>query len=153
MDHIAIMKKSWRLTQKILSGKKKIESRWYKSKRIPWDAINVGDTVYFKDSGEPVSIRAEVDKVTQFSDLNPDKVRDILEEYGNDDGIEKCDISKFFRIFKHRKYCVLVFLKNPQHVEPFNIDKSGFGAMSSWISIDSVNRIRMPKRISFNKGC
>ena len=89
MDHVAIMKKSWGLTQKILSGQKKIESRWYKSKFAPWGKIGKGDIVYFKDSGEPISIKAEVEKVISFSDLTPKKVSQILDEYGNDDGIEK----------------------------------------------------------------
>lgn len=31
MEHVAIMRKSWGLTDKILSGQKKIESRWYKT--------------------------------------------------------------------------------------------------------------------------
>ncbi|TRZ55516.1 hypothetical protein D4Q76_00300 [archaeon] len=56
VEHIAIMKKSWNLTQKILSGKKKIESRWHNSKRAPFGRIIAGETVYFKDSREPVSI-------------------------------------------------------------------------------------------------
>jgi ASC-1-like (ASCH) protein len=75
MEHLAIMKRSWNLTSKILSGKKKVESRWYKTKHPPWDLIKSGDVVYFKDSGEPVTIKAEVEKVRQFSDLSPAKVR------------------------------------------------------------------------------
>ena len=71
MEHVAIMRKSWGLTQKILSGKKKIESRWYKVKYAPWDRIKFGEIVYFKDSGEPVTIKTEVEKVIQFSDLTP----------------------------------------------------------------------------------
>jgi len=31
MQHIAIMKKSWRLTEKILAGEKTLETRWYKN--------------------------------------------------------------------------------------------------------------------------
>ena len=99
MDHVAIMKKSWGLTQKILSGQKKIESRWYKSKHPPWGKIGKGDIVYFKDSGEPVSVKTEVEKVVSFSDLTPEKVRHILDEYGNDDGIEKNKIKEFFELF------------------------------------------------------
>ena len=68
MDHVAIMKKSWKLTDKIISGKKIIESRWYKNKYTPWDKIKRGDMVYFKNSGEPVAIKALVTKVLQFSD-------------------------------------------------------------------------------------
>ena len=56
MQHLAIMKKSWNLTDKILTGKKKIESRWYKNKYKPWNKIKTEDVVYFKDSGIPVKI-------------------------------------------------------------------------------------------------
>jgi len=57
MDHIAIMKKSWGLTEKILSRRKIIESRWYSAMRKPWNKIKEGKTVYFKNSGEPVTMR------------------------------------------------------------------------------------------------
>ena len=143
MEHIAIMKKSWGLTQKILNGQKKIESRWYSVKYKPWDSIEKGETVYFKDSGEPVTLKAEVSKVIQFTDLTPNRVKEILDEYGDDDGLEKNKIPEFFERFKDKKYCMLIFLKNPQEIEPFEIDKTGFGAMSAWITIDSVSKIRV----------
>jgi len=142
MDHVAIMKKSWGLTQKILSGQKKIESRWYKSKYAPWGKIGKGDVVYFKDSGEPVSIKAEVKKVISFSDLIPEKVSWILDEYGNDDGIEKDKVKDFFELFKNKNYCLLIFLKNPKQIEPFEIDKTGFGMMSAWLSVGNIDKIR-----------
>lgn len=137
------MRKNWKLTDKILSGKKKIESRWYKSKHQPWDRIQTGDVVYFKDSGEPVAIKSEVIKVIQFSNLTPQKVKEILEKYGEDDGIEKSEIPKFFEMFKSKKYGILIFLKNPERVEPFEINKTGFGIMSAWISVDDINQIKV----------
>lgn len=142
MEHIAIMKKSWGLTRKILAGGKTIESRWYKSKHPPWDRIHPEDVVYFKDSGEPVSVTTRVAKVIQFSDLDPRKVKEILETYGRADGIEKCEFQKFFGMFKEKRYCILVFLKDVSEVEPFYIDKTGFGMMSAWITVDDVRRIR-----------
>lgn len=142
MEHLAIMRKSWGLTDKILNGQKSIESRWYSVKYKPWDAIEAGETVYFKDSGDSVKIKAEVSRVLQFAGLTPRKVKEILDEYGNDDGIEKEKIPKFFEKFKNKKYCVLIFLKNPIEVNPFNIDKTGFGAMSAWITIDDISKIK-----------
>jgi len=142
MEHIAIMRKSWGLTQKILTGQKKIESRWYKVKYPPWDKIKSGEVVYFKDSGEPVIIKTEVDKVAQFSDLTPEKVKEILYKYGQADGLGIDKIPEFFEMFKNKKYCILIFLKNPQKIVPFEIDKTGFGAMSAWISVDNVNKIK-----------
>jgi ASC-1-like (ASCH) protein len=137
------MKKSWGLTEKILSGEKKIESRWYMSKSAPWDRISEGDTVYFKNSGEPVRIRAQVEKVLQFSNLNPQKVKEILDEYGGLDGIEMSDLEKFFNLFKNKKYCMLIFLKGAKEIEPFNINKKGFGSMSAWIVTDDLDKIKI----------
>ncbi|MBL7142517.1 MAG: hypothetical protein ISS83_02590 [Candidatus Pacebacteria bacterium] len=135
------MKKSWGLTQKILNGQKKIESRWYSARHKPWNSIKKGETVYFKDSGEPVRIKAEVSKVRQFADLTPKRVKEILNEYGNNDGLKKEKIPAFFKRFKDKKYCILIFLKNPQEIKPFDIDKTGFGLMSAWITIAKIKKL------------
>lgn len=142
MDHVAIMRKSWGLTSKILSGEKKIESRWYKFKHLPWDKITKGDIVYFKDSGFPVTIKAEVSKVLQFSDLTPDKVQTILTKFGRDDGIDKKDIRTYFEMFKNKNYCLLIFLKNVIKIKPFDINKKGFGAMAAWVTVEHINTIK-----------
>ena len=142
MDHLAIMNKNWKLTDKILSRQKKIESRWYASRRLPWDRIKKNDTVYFKDSGAPVKLKAAVGKVIQLANLTPSRVRMILNEYGADDGIAANELAVFWRKWKDKKYCILVFLRNPVQLVPFNIDKTGFGAMSSWISVTDINQIR-----------
>ena len=143
MDHLAIMKKSWGLLPKILTSEKLIESRWYLNKYAPWNKIKAGELVYFKDSGEPVTIRAEVTKVIQFDNLNPLKVKNILRQYGKEDGIEKNKIQSFFNRFKNKRYCLLVFLRNPQTIKPFKINKSGFGARSAWIVVKHINQIKI----------
>lgn len=142
MEHLAIMRKSWGLTQKILTGEKKIESRWYNTTYPPYDKIKKSDVVYFKDSGAPVTIKAEVSGVKQFSGLTPEKVKSILNEYAELDGIEKHEIAKYFEMFRSKKYCILVFLKNPVPVKPFKVNKKGYGTMSSWICVNDINRIR-----------
>lgn len=142
MQHLAIMRKSWGLTKKILDGSKKIESRWYQTRRKPWDNIKEGEIVYFKDSGELVKLKAEVSKVMQFADLTPNRVKEILDKYGDEDGLDKEKIPEFFERFKDKKYCILIFLKNPQKIEPFEINKSGFGMMSAWITIDNISKIK-----------
>lgn len=141
------MKKSWGLTEKILSGQKKIESRWYMAKYAPWDRIKEGEVIYFKDSGEPISLKAKVERVIQFSDLTPNKVKDILSEHGDDDGIEKDKIPEFFERFRNKKYCLLIFLKNPQRIKPFEISKKGFGMMAAWITVGNVNQIKVTKNL------
>lgn len=144
MDHVAIMKKSWGLTGKILSGQKTIESRWYKNKSKPWNCIRVGETVYFKNSGEPVTLKATIKKVIQRPNLTPEKVKQLLERYGKEDGITKEELPKYTKMFRDKKYCMLISLKNPVTISPFNIDKRGFGVMSAWITVKNIKQIIKP---------
>jgi len=143
MEHVAIMKRSWGLTRKVISGEKTVESRWYASKRPPWGRIARGDAVYFKDSGEPVTAMARVSKVVQFSDLTREKVREILKMYGREAGIGGRDLPGFVEAFGGKRYCILVFLENAQEVAPFGVDKRGYGIMSAWITLDDVGKIRI----------
>ena len=142
MEHLAIMKKSWGLLPKILNGQKTIESRWYKNKYAPWNKIKKGDTVYFKNSGEPVTIKSNVADVLQFSDLTPIKVKEILIKYGRRDGISENETMKYYEMFKDKNYCLLVFLKNHEKIDHFNVDKKGFGSMSAWITIKNIKEIK-----------
>ncbi|MDP4000818.1 MAG: hypothetical protein Q8P83_01100 [bacterium] len=140
--HVAIMCKSWGLTDKILTGEKKIESRWYLNRCRPWNNINDNDTIYFKDSGSPIKLQAEVDHVLWFDNLTPNKVSEILNSYGSDDGISTDKISDYYEKFKDKKYCILIFLRDVKSVKPFEIDKTGFGSMSAWITVNDIEKIK-----------
>jgi ASC-1-like (ASCH) protein len=140
MDHVAIMRKSWGLVPKILAGEKTIESRWYKNKVAPWGKINPGEVVYFKNTGEKVSVRVRVRNILNFEKLTHEKAREILEKYGRQIGIT--DVQKYFEMIKDKKYCLLIFLDKPEMVEPFDIDKTGFGAMAAWMCVEDIEQIK-----------
>ena len=142
MEHIAFMQKSRGLTEKIATGQKTIESRWYNVKYAPWGKIASGDIIYFKDSGEPITLRAEVEKILTFTGLMPQQVQALLEEYGKDCGIEPDQIPAYYERFRHKRYAMFLFLKNVQRVPPIEINKAGFGKKASWISVDNVERLR-----------
>lgn len=144
MDHVAIMKASWRLLEKIVSGDKTIESRWYKTKHLPWGRVTENDTVYFKNSGRPITVKATVSRILSFQNLTPQKVRAILLKYGRQDGIS--DLNYFYNLFKAKNYCLLIFLKDIKKVKPFEIDKKGFGTMSAWITLNDIDIIRKQNR-------
>lgn len=136
MDHVAIMKPVWKLVDKIIVGEKTIESRWYSNKRDPWARIQAGDIVYFKEG--MVKARAVVESVLFFDNLTSDKIRDILNKYHKQIGV---DLS-YLELVKDKKYCILIFLKNPELVTEFDIDKAGFGMMNAWLCIDNINKIK-----------
>ena len=147
MDHVAFMKKSWGFLEKIIKGEKTIESRWYLSRRAPWNKVEIGDRIFFKNSGEPITVKAKVDKVLQFADLNPAQVKSLLLKYGRRLGLEPQNINFYYKLFKDKKCCILVFLKDAKKVNPFNLDKKGYGMMSAWISVENIVKINTDEKI------
>ena len=136
MVHVAIMKKSWHLIEKILSGEKKIESRWYQTKRAPWDKVGSGDTVYFKNSGEQIMASAKISKVLQFKFGNEKEVEMVVNKYGK----EICLIDNDVKNWKQKpKYAILMYLEAARKVSPFKVNKKGFGCACAWMSFENNN--------------
>jgi hypothetical protein len=156
MEHVAILRKSSGLLEKILSREKKIESRWYMARYPPWDRICAGETIYFKYAGMPVQAKAKVKAIKQYSGLTPEKVKDLWIEHARDIGVvfdkeeeknekEVGDLLKYYvASTASKKYCILIFLDDEVEriTKPFNIDKKGFGNNCAWIVIDKVSKIK-----------
>ena len=136
MDHLAILKKKW--LEKILSGEKTIESRWYKQKRTPYQKIGRGDVVYFKETGKPVTAKARVQEALFFDALTEEKIRDILQRYGKHILMTIDAIPKV----RDKNYCTLVMLQGVEKVQPFTINKKGFGVMAAWITLPTLEKIK-----------
>ena len=102
------------------------------NKCAPWEKIKAGDTVYFKNSGEPVTIKAKVSKVKQFANLTPPKVKEILEK-----------INENIVWAKNKRYCTLIYLEDVKPIKPFNINKSGFGSPAAWLSVPNITKIKI----------
>ena len=140
MDHVAIMNKSWRLIPKIISGEKTIESRWYQTKRTPWDKAAAGDTIYFKDAGDPVTAQAGITGVLQFEIHGIADAENIIERYGKEICLLNADPTTWGKL---PKYCILLRLAGPRKVaRPFEIDKSGFGSGAAWLTVPDIAKIK-----------
>lgn len=149
MDHVAILRKSCvskgdNLLGDILAGKKTVESRWYINKVSPWNNIKAGDTVYFKESGCPVTAVSKVSKVVQYADLNDDLIFEIINKYGkkiapNSDALS---LSKWAEKERSKRYCILIFLEDVRSILPFNINKKGFGISSAWLAVGDIHKIK-----------
>jgi ASC-1-like (ASCH) protein len=141
MDHIAIMKKSWKLIPKILSGEKTIESRWYQTRRTPWNRVGVGDRLFFKNSGELVSVSADVAEVLQFEIQTIKDAQKIVTDYGAEICMTNSNAEDWAPL---PKYCILLRLTNPKRLsESFQIDKQGFGSSTAWITVENIQKIRL----------
>jgi len=140
MDHIAIMNKSWKLIPKILDGSKTIESRWYVNRVKPWNSINPGDHIYFKNSGEPITASAEVSKVLQLDNLDKTKFTEIMKEYADNIQLLSREYNEYYQ---SQNYCILIFLKDAKPLQPFNVSKKGFGSACAWMCVENINDIKI----------
>ena len=138
MHHVAIMKKSWGLIPKILTGEKTIESRWYQTKRAPWNKIKIGDTIFFKNSGAPIIAKAKVSQVHQFEIKSINDINKIIQRYGQHICLVNANPKTWAEL---PQYCVLMFLKSARAIQPFEINKHGFGLATAWICINVISKI------------
>lgn len=148
MDHVAILRKARiskgdNLLADILAGTKTIESRWYVNKISPWDKIVAGDTVYFKESGGPVTALATVSKVMQFSNLNEQSRVKIIRDYGKHIAphFPLSEFESWAARHSAKRYCILIFLRDVKKITPFNIDKTGFGNSAAWLAVGDIKRV------------
>lgn len=140
MDHVAIMTPSWKLIPKILNGEKTIESRWYQTRRAPWNKIAIGDCVFFKDSGKSITAKAIVSRIWQFEIGSIKDAEKIVAEFGDRICIVNVDVKSWGKL---PKYCILIELSNPESITSFTINKKGFGAGVAWITVDAIEKIRL----------
>ena len=137
MEHLAILKKQW--LGKILSGEKTIESRWYRHRKTPYNNIAKGDIVYLKESGKPVTAKAAVKNVLFFDNLDRNKIKEILQRYGKQIGVTESYADEL----TGKNYCSLIFLEDVQETEPFDVNKKGYGMMAAWISVESIDELKL----------
>ncbi|MCK9368696.1 ASCH domain-containing protein [Candidatus Dojkabacteria bacterium] len=133
------MNKKAGLIDEILSGVKTIESRWYKNEVAPWNKIKEGEVIYFKDSGGLVRAKATVSEVIQVDNLNEEKFINIVKRYGDAINLRTREYVEYYKL---KNYCILLRLINSQKIEPFQIDKKGFGNACAWMCVEDINRIK-----------
>jgi hypothetical protein len=143
-DHLAIMERTGKILELILSGRKTIESRWTARKITPYENIIPGETLYFKNAGSnsctPVIARATVDDVIFYGNLSREKMAGVIRQYGR----RLCmSMKKDFQEIRSKRYCTMVFLKDAERLaRPFLIDKAGYGGMgAAWITLPDIREI------------
>lgn len=136
------MNKKLGLIPSILSGDKLIESRWYVSRFPPWNKIHKNNVIYFKDSGKPVTAKAIVSKVIQFDSLDEFKILNIVKTYGKGINFREKDSKKLIQSLKNKRYCILIYLKEPTKIKPFEVDKTGYGSACAWMVVDDIRKVK-----------
>lgn len=118
MKHIAILRQPF--YGMVLNGTKTIESRWGMNKCAPFGKIKVGDVIYIKQTGKPVTAKA-VAKEVNFYTLTPKLVEEIRIKYGKLIGTDKFED---WETTLNKKYCTLIWLDKVEKIPPMQVPRS-----------------------------
>jgi ASC-1-like (ASCH) protein len=120
--HLVILKKPY--LDAILAGRKRIESRFSKTRRYAFRRVLPGDKLFLKVSSGPVCATATAAAVKNFENLTPRQIIEIKQRYN--DYIRGSD--EYWRSKMNCKFGFLVWLKDIEPLEPVRIHKKDWRA-------------------------
>lgn len=129
MKHLAIFKNDG--VEKILAGKKTVESRFSRAKIAPFGVISSGDLVYIKPSGGQIIGQFRVKKVIFFDGLDNKDIQEIKQKYGK--GLNTDE--NYWKGKENCKYGTLIFIGNSSRfiTSPVKLDKKD---LRGWVVLD-----------------
>ncbi len=141
MQHVVYTEAKASELENLLSGEKTMLIRSSSDRQVPYEKVEVGDTLFFlRNNGEGL-IRA---KATVSSVLFSEKLTKVrsLELIG--DYQEKLQLTEEqTKRWGGKRYLVLVGVEKVIRLYPFDINKSKFGNMEDWIPIKNIEKIKI----------
>ena len=115
--HLVILKR--RYLEAILAGRKRIESRFGRTKRGGFGRVSAGDRLFLKEISGLVRAVATAGAVKNFEGLTAEKITELKERYN--DGIGAGE--RYWRSKSDCKFGFLVWLKEVKAIEPVRVAK------------------------------
>ncbi len=136
-SHLVILKKPY--LDAILDGRKKIESRFTKTKRHAFGRVFPGDTLFLKISSGPVCARATVAEVKNFENLTPEQIIEIKQRYNH--YIKGSD--EYWHSKMDSRFGFLAWLTDVKPIEPVRIHKKDWRA---WVVLTEKENFGLLKK-------
>ena len=111
MIHVAVLLKPY--LDLVLSGRKTIECRLTRQARDPYERIEAGERIYFKQSSGSYGATAVVDHVMFEDGLTPKRVQKIRRDYND----QICGDASFWDDKRNSVFCSLIWLKDLQSID------------------------------------
>jgi len=115
--HLVILKKPY--FEAIVDGRKRIESRFSKTRRGPFGRVLAGDKLFLKVSSGPVCATATVAAVKTIENLTPKEINKLRERYNH----YIRGSGKYWLNQTDCKFGFLAWLKDIRPIKPVQISK------------------------------
>ena len=141
--HLVILKKPY--LEAILAGRKRIESRFTRTKRIPFGQVSPGDKLFFKVSSGPVCAAATIAAVKNFKNLTPKQVLELRQQYNHYIGGSE----EYWQSKANCRFGFLVWLEDIEPIEPVRIGKKDWRA---WVVLTEKEHFGLLKMEAVKKS-
>ncbi len=140
MDHVVYLDAPAKEMDHLIYGKKTMIIRGAAGRKMPYGRVHPDDVLYFlNNDGEAlVKARAVVVSVTNSEALTEAESINLIQE--NQAKLQLTE--KQLKRWNGKRYLVLVEVSHVEPVDPFHVDKRGYGNMDDWLPVGSILNVR-----------
>lgn len=141
MEHVVYLDTQSGEMENLLVGKKTMIVRGAAGRKLPYGRVNPGDILYFlnNDGKGLVQARAKVCQVLNSEPLTPEASQKLLADH--QDALQLTE--KQQQRWRGKRYLVLITVDAIQELEPFQIDRSGYGNMDDWLPVGDIHSVKI----------
>jgi len=140
MDHVVYVDARAGELEKMLAGIKIMLVRGAAGRKLPHGRVQPGDRLFFIQNNGEGRVRASsvVTMVFQSPKLSPAESCQII--FANQDSLQLTP--QEVQRWAGKRYLVLIGVDKIRRLNPFEIDRRGFGNMDDWLPVEDINRIK-----------
>jgi len=140
MDHVVYLDVKAGELSKILEGEKTMIIRGAAGRKMPYGRVESGDALYFieNDGSRLVKALGEVSSVLNSEKMTKEESVSLVEAHQEQLQLTGAQ----YKRWAGKRYIVLIGIENIENLNPFKIDKSGYGNMDDWLPVEDINRVK-----------
>jgi hypothetical protein len=139
MDHVVYVDTKARELEKLLAGEKTMIVRGATGRKLPYGRVQPNDRLFFiLNTGDGmVRACALVSEVFNSEKLTEEQSANLLETNQSKLNLTPDQINRW----AGKRYLVLIAVKDVQPIEPFAVDRSGYGNMDDWLPVEIIENV------------
>lgn len=127
MNHLAVYsrKRNEDYIDQLLDGEVTLDIKWMYNKVAPYKKLNIGDSIFIKESSGPVVGKVQVEFFEYIEVIDPEQIHDIMKTHFDEMGFEdEAQLRRYANKKSIKRYGTLVKFKNPVRFKrPVKIQK------------------------------
>ena len=140
MDHVVYVDAKENEMERLLSGEKTMILRGAAGRKLPYDRIHEGETLYLINNNAEGCVKAiaNVKRVIQSGKMTREESFQMLDDFQS--GLQLSPAQQ--KRWGGKRFIVIMELDQVQEIEPIPIDKSDYGNMDDWLPVGSIDSVR-----------